>query len=122
MLTGPPTPKDWELKRVRFPRVDWVEGKMPGRAFLAAVLWHVAVIWLLILPIWGFLPQVKPTLAPLEVEMTVYDPPDLPHDHAARAYAEGRSRNRRGTGQATRATARRRVSSAADDNFDSRAA
>jgi TonB family protein len=78
VLTGPPTPKDWELKRVRFPRIDWVERKVPGRAFLAASLWHVAIIWLLILPIWGWLPEVKPTWEPLEVEMMVYDPPDLP--------------------------------------------
>jgi TonB family protein len=78
VFTGPPTPKDWELKRVRFPRIDWVEGKWPGRSFLAAALWHVVIIWALILPIWGWLPAVKPTLEPLEVEMTVYDPPDLP--------------------------------------------
>jgi TonB family protein len=78
VLTGPPTPKDWELKRVKGLRVDWVEGKLPGRAFFAAVLWHAVVICLLILPIWGFLPEVKPTLAPLEVDLTVYDPTDLP--------------------------------------------
>ena len=79
VLTGPPNPKDWELKRVRFPRIDWVERKFPGRAFVAASLWHVVAIWLLILPIWGWLPQVKPNLAPIEIELTtVYDPPDLP--------------------------------------------
>jgi len=78
VLTGPPTPKDWELKRIRTPRIDWIEGRMPGRAFTAAVLWHVVIIWLLISPIWGFLPEVKPNLAPLEVDMVVYDPPDLP--------------------------------------------
>ena len=78
VLTGPPTPKDWELKNIQFPRVDWVEGKLPGRAFLAASLWHVVIIWLLILPIWGFLPDIKPTLAPVQIELTVYDPTDLP--------------------------------------------
>jgi TonB family protein len=77
-LTGPPTPKDWELKRIKILRVDWVEGKLPGRAFMAASLWHVVVIWLLILPIWGFLPEVKPTLAPVQIELTLYDPTDLP--------------------------------------------
>src|ERR1039458_3892890 len=66
VLTGPPTPKDWELKRVKVLRVDWIEGRLPGRAFLAASLWHVVAIWLLILPIWGFLPDVKPTLAPVQ--------------------------------------------------------
>jgi TonB family protein len=78
VLTGPPAPKDSELKKVQVLRVDWVEGKLPGRSFLAAVLWHVVIICLLILPIWGFLPEVKQTLPPLEVEMTVYDPTDLP--------------------------------------------
>jgi len=79
VLIGPPTPKDWELKRVRFPKIDWVERRFPGRAVVAASLWHVVAIWLLILPIWGWLPQVKPNLAPIELELTtVYDPPDLP--------------------------------------------
>jgi len=78
VLTGPPTPKDWELKRVKILRVDWIEGRLPGRAFLAASLWHVVAIWLLILPIWGFLPDVKPTLAPVQIELTLYDPSDLP--------------------------------------------
>jgi TonB family protein len=78
VFTGPPAPKDWELKRIRTPRVDWVEGKIPGRSFLSAVLLQVAIIWLLISPIWGWVPEVKPTLAPLEVDMVVYDPPDLP--------------------------------------------
>jgi hypothetical protein len=78
VLTGPPTPKDWELKRVRFPRIDWIEGKLPGRAFLAAALWHVVIIWALVLPIWWWLPEVKPNLAPVEIELTLYDPPDLP--------------------------------------------
>jgi TonB family protein len=78
VLTGPPAPKDSELKKVQVLRVDWVEGKLPGRSFLAAVLWHAVSICLLILPIWGFLPEVKQTLPPLEVDMTVYDPTDLP--------------------------------------------
>lgn len=78
VLTGPPAPKDWELKRVRFPRIDWIEGKLPGRSFLAAALWHIVIIWAFILPIWGFLPEIKPTLAPVEIELTLYDPPDLP--------------------------------------------
>jgi TonB family protein len=77
-FAGPRPPKDSELKKLRGFRVDWVRGRLPGRAFLASSLWHVALVWILILPIWGFLPEIKPTLAPLEVEMTVYDPPDLP--------------------------------------------
>jgi len=78
VLTGPPAPNDSELKGIQVLRVDWIEGPLPARSFLAAVLWHAVVICLLILPIWGFLPEVKQTLPPLEVEMTVYDPTDLP--------------------------------------------
>jgi protein TonB len=37
------------------------------------------VIGILILPIWGFLPDHTPTLAPVQIEMTWYgEPPDLP--------------------------------------------
>jgi len=46
---------------------------------LASVLWHVAIIWILILPIWGFLPDIKPTLAPVQIELTWYgEAKDLP--------------------------------------------
>ena len=36
-------------------RVDWIEGKMPRSAFVASSLWHVAIVMILLLPIWGFL-------------------------------------------------------------------
>jgi TonB family protein len=78
VLTGPPAPKDSELKSIRFPRIDWIEGKLPGRSFVASTLWHVILIGLMILPIWGFLPQVQSNLAPVQIELTLYDPPDLP--------------------------------------------
>jgi len=77
-FAGPRAPKDSDLPEGRPLRVDWVEGKPPAKAFLAACLWHVAAVWLLILPIWGFLPQTHPTLAPVQIEYDVYDPPDLP--------------------------------------------
>lgn len=60
--------------------VDFVERKLPLGGFLASCLWHVAAIWILILPIWGFLPRAQPTLKPLDVQLTWYTPPqDLPH-------------------------------------------
>jgi hypothetical protein len=77
-FTGPKAPKNGDLAQDRALRVDWVEGKLPGKAFLAACLWHGIAVWLLILPIWGFLPQTRPTLAPVQIEYDVYDPPDLP--------------------------------------------
>jgi TonB family protein len=78
-VSGPRAPKDAELARDSGFHVDWIRGRMPGRAFVASSLWHVAVICLLILPIWGFLPENVPTLAPVQIEVTWYSQPqDLP--------------------------------------------
>lgn len=79
VVSGPRAPKDAELTKDRGFRVDWIRGRMPGRALAASSFWHIAVIWLLILPIWGFLPEHTPTLAPVQIEMTWYrEQPDLP--------------------------------------------
>lgn len=78
LFTGPRPPKYSEVENTPGFRMDWIRGRLPGRAFFAAALWHVAVIWLLILPIWGFLPTITPTLAPVQIELTLYDPTDLP--------------------------------------------
>jgi TonB family protein len=78
-FAGPRAPKDGELPDAPVLRVEWIRGRLPGRAFLASCAWHVAVIWILILPIWGFLPATKPTLAPVQIELTWYvAPQDLP--------------------------------------------
>ncbi len=72
-------PKEAELTKDRGFHVDWIRGSVPGKAFTASSLWHVAVIWLLILPIWGFLPEHTPTLAPVQIELTWSGrQPDLP--------------------------------------------
>ncbi len=76
---GPRAPKEGELTKDRGFHVDWIRGRMPARAFTASSLWHVAVIWLLILPIWGFLPEHTPKLAPVQIELTWSgEQPDLP--------------------------------------------
>ena len=78
-VSGPRPPKYSEAAKNREFRVEWIRGKPPGRAFLVSSLWHVIVIWILILPIWGFLPEVKPTLPPVQIELTWYgEPKDLP--------------------------------------------
>ena len=51
-------------------RVHWVEGKIPGRAFTASSLWHVAAVALLLLPIWGFMPSMQARIAPTQVVLT----------------------------------------------------
>jgi len=72
LFREPSAPKDWETARNRILRVQWIEGRLPGRAFTASSLWHVILIWLLTLPIWGFLPQSTPNLAPVQIELTWY--------------------------------------------------
>jgi TonB family protein len=76
---GPRAPQDSELPADSALRVQWIEGKIPGRAFTASALWHVAIIGLLLLPIWHFLASDPPNLAPVRIELTWTNPAqDLP--------------------------------------------
>lgn len=77
-VAGPRPAKDSELPPANTFRVDWVRGRLPASAFAASSLWHVAAVVLLILPIWGFLPQPEHTLAPLQIEVTYVPAQDLP--------------------------------------------
>jgi len=70
--------KEGDLPPDRPLRVDWVRGRVPGRAFLASCLWHAGAILILILPIWGFLPQAEHTLTPVQIEVTYFPAKDLP--------------------------------------------
>lgn len=81
-FTGPRGPRDGQVVPNSVLRVQWVQGKLPGRAFAASTLWHIAGVLLLLLPIWGFLPQTRPNLAPVHIELTFYPPAqDLPQIH-----------------------------------------
>jgi TonB family protein len=76
---GPRAPQDSELPADSALRVEWIEGNFPGRAFTASALWHVAIVGLLLLPIWHFLASDPPNLAPVRIELTWTNPsPDLP--------------------------------------------
>lgn len=78
-FTGPRPEKEDGQRADRALPVEWIRAPVPGRSMLASVLWHVAIIGILILPIWGFLPQVQPTLAPVQIELTWYgQAKDLP--------------------------------------------
>ena len=70
-LGGAEPPKNSPL------RVDWIEGKLPRSAFAASSLWHVAVVMILLLPIWGFLAPVEPTLSLPPIELTYVPAQDL---------------------------------------------
>src|SRR6204780_3298923 len=76
---GPRAPRDSELPADSALRAEWIEGKIPGRAFTASALWHVAIVGLLLLPIWHFLASDPPNLAPVRIELTWTNPSqDLP--------------------------------------------
>ena len=76
---GPRPAKGFDAAGAESLRVEFVEQRWPLGGFLASCAWHVAAIWLLILPIWGFLPKVTPTLEPPQIEVTWYTTPeDLP--------------------------------------------
>jgi len=78
-LQGPGAPKDWQAEAADVLRVEWIEGRLPLPAFGMSSVWHIVLIGLLILPIWGFLPQTTPTLAPVRIELNWYEgPKDLP--------------------------------------------
>ena len=75
-FTGPRPPKYSELANNPGFRMDWIRGSLPPWAFFTACVCQVAIIWVLLLPIWGFLPKVTPTLAPIQVDLTWYGDPE----------------------------------------------
>jgi protein TonB len=78
-FTGPRPAKDQDPPAGSILRARWISGKFPAKGFLAACVWHVCAITLLLLPIWGFLPATAHDLAPVQIELTWYVPPlDLP--------------------------------------------
>jgi TonB family protein len=78
-FTGPKSPKVGASSGGPDLTVYWIQGKVSGRALIASSLWHVAAVLVMLLPIWSFLPNPKPTLAPVRIELTWYGtPPDLP--------------------------------------------
>jgi hypothetical protein len=78
-FAGPRPTKISDGSRSESLKIDFVEQRLPLRGLLASCLWHVGAIWLLILPIWGFLPKIQPTLQAPQIELTWYTTPeDLP--------------------------------------------
>ncbi len=76
---GSKAPSPAELPADSDLRVQWIEGKVPRAAFGSAILWHLALIGLLFLPIWHFLESKAPDLALPRIELTWTNPPeDLP--------------------------------------------
>src|SRR6202167_364707 len=59
-------------------RVEWIENKVPGKAFGGSVLWHVALVGLLFVPIWHFLESKPSDLELPRIELTWTNLQDLP--------------------------------------------
>jgi TonB family protein len=74
---GPRPLGDPEPPKNSLLRVDWIEGKLPRSALAASSLWHVAVVMILLLPVWGFLAPVEPTLTLPQIELTYVPAQDL---------------------------------------------
>src|SRR6202046_2405768 len=58
-------------------RVQWIEGRLSRPAFAASFVWHVIVVTILLLPIWGFLANAEPTLPLPRIELTYVPAQDL---------------------------------------------
>jgi TonB family protein len=77
-FSGERAPKAAEIPADSDLRIDWIGGRNSGWAFAASSAWHVIVVMLLMLPIWGFLPATAGNLAPIRVELNMSAPQDLP--------------------------------------------
>ena len=75
---GSKAPDPAELPADSDLRVEWIEGKAPVSAFGSAILWHVALIALLFLPIWHFLESKPPDLELSRIALTWTPAQDLP--------------------------------------------
>ena len=74
---GPRVTRDARAAQNAQFRVAWIEGKVPRRAFVASFLWHVAIVMILLLPIWGFLAHAQPTLSRPQIELAYFLAQDL---------------------------------------------
>ncbi|MGH9572589.1 MAG: hypothetical protein ACRD40_03535, partial [Candidatus Acidiferrales bacterium] len=75
-LTGPKAEGGEAISGGEDLRVEWIRGYRPRSPFLAAVLCHAVAIWVITLPIWGFLPQTQ-AAAPMQLNVQ-WDLSDLP--------------------------------------------
>jgi TonB family protein len=74
---GPRATEDADAPQDSQLRVQWIEGSLPRRAFAASFVWHVIVVAILLLPIWGFLANAEPSLAMPRIELTYVPTQDL---------------------------------------------
>ena len=75
-----PKPPDWNSFPEQDPlRVVWIRGPVPARAMALSTLWHVAAVFVLMLPIWGAIHWNQPHPIAPEFHITYDLPlPELP--------------------------------------------
>lgn len=72
LFTGPRPSREFPGSDPHSPQFEFFEPRLPMRGFAASCVWHAAAVCLLVLPIWGFLPAVHPTLQPPQIEWMRY--------------------------------------------------
>lgn len=75
-FTGPRPSRTRDSAAENSLKIELIEPRAPLRGFVASCLWHVATIWLMILPIWGFLPKSQPAVQAPQIELTWYTTPE----------------------------------------------
>lgn len=75
-LTGPKPNGSEAVSGGEDLRVEWIRGYRPRSPFLVAALGHALAIWLITLPIWGFLPQTQAAV-PMQLNVQ-WDLSELP--------------------------------------------
>jgi len=93
-VLGGPKPPAWRTTSTAHPlRVTWIRGPIPRRAMTASTLWHVAVVLILLLPIWKAFGSGPPDAALSDLHITwdmplpdlrPISPPPAPRPKAAR--------------------------------------
>ncbi len=80
VFTGPKPPGWSEVGEPDSPmRVTWIRGPLPGRAITASSFSHVALVFVLLLPIWKMLRWERPAVIAPDIHLTWdVSVPDLP--------------------------------------------
>jgi TonB family protein len=78
ILTGPKPAGNEAVSGGEHLRVEWVRAYRPRSPFLVALIFHAVAIWLITLPIWGFLPTSQADAAPMQLQLSWDLPADLP--------------------------------------------
>ncbi|HTZ73876.1 MAG TPA: energy transducer TonB [Candidatus Aquilonibacter sp.] len=78
VLTGPKPAGKEAVSGGEHLRVEWIRAYRPRSPFLVAVVFHALAIWLITLPIWGFLPTSEADAVPMQLQLSWDLPADLP--------------------------------------------